>query len=141
MYAGDIFTYSVLSKNPEAFSGYIPDFTSFGFISDQESLTLMNGVPSSFTGHYVAHIPEALVKQGNYYDVEGWIYIWWCIKTEPDYYDLQSSLGELDELTEQSILAVENNSGYFGFNWDSYYIYGYTNTTQELWTILQQIRN
>ena len=140
MEEGDSFTHSILDERPDAFAGYIPDFAAFGFIAEQEYLSLKNNEPYSFEGHYVAHVPEELVKESNYYSVEGWTYIWWCVKSNPDYYDSQNSLGELDELTEQVILGIEGNSGHFGFFWSGYYIEGYTNTPPELWMILQQIR-
>ena len=137
--AGDTFTFSTLDEHPDAFEGYIPDFAAFGFIAEQQALTLRNDVPCSFEGHYVAHAPEKLVKESNYYDVEGWTYIWWCIRSGPDFYPLQNSLGEQYNLTEQSILGIAETGGYFGFNWNDFYIEGYTNTPQELWMILQEI--
>ena len=136
---GDFYTYSTLNEHPDAFAGYVPDFVAFGFVAEQELLSFKNDEPYYFEGHYVAHAPEALVRENNYYNIEGWTYIWWCIKSDPDYYDHQNSLGELDTLTEQSILEVAENSGYFGFFWRDYFIHGYTNTPQELWIVLQRI--
>ena len=137
--AGDSFTGAMLDERPYAFAGYIPDFAAYGFVAEQEYLGLKNNEPYFFEGHYVANAPEELVKASSYYDVEGWTYIWWCIKSAPDYYDRRKSLGELDELSEQIILGVTENSGYFGFFMNDYYIEGYTNTPQELWAILQKL--
>ena len=137
--AGDSFTHSTLDEHPYAFAGYIPDFAAFGFIAEQQALTLKNEIPYSFEGHYVAHAPEELVKESNYYSIEGWTYIWWCVKSNPDYDDSRRGLGELDELTEQIIMGITEIGGYFGFFWSDYYIEGYTNTPEELWVILQHI--
>ena len=134
--AGDTFTSSTLNEHPNAFAGYIPDFAAFGFVAEQEYLSLKNNEPYSFEGHYVAHAPEELVKASDYYCVEGWTYIRWCIKSNPDNYDHQNSLGELDTLTEQIILGIAENDGYFGFFWRGCFIEGFTNTPQELWMII-----
>jgi len=138
--AGDSFTHSNLGEIPDAFVGYIPDFAAFGFIAAQDAVTLKNGELYNYDGYYVAHAPEELVKTGNYYYVEGWTYIWWCIRTSPDFYDLQNSLGNLDELSEQIILGIAGNSGRFDFYWDGYIIQGYTNTPHELWAVIQSIQ-
>ena len=125
--AGDIFTFSNLDRNPDAFAGYIPDFATFGFVAEQELLSLKNVEPYYYEGHYAAH------------GVEGRKYILWCIKTDPDYYDRQNSIGELNELTEQIVLGIAENSHRFDFSWNSYIIQGYSNAPQELWAIIQHI--
>lgn len=135
--AGDSFTYIKLTQMPDAFIGYIPNFSEFGFIEETDTLTLKNGEPYAFEANYVAHADAELVKVSAYYDVEGWTNIHWYITTAPDYYDLQDNLGELHELTEQMVLdALENNTN-LAFTWAGYFIRIYSNTPQEVWAILE----
>lgn len=134
--SGILFSNVTLSEKPNAFYEYIPDFAEFGFIEEFNSLTLKNGEPYKFEANYVAHADPELVKESSYYSAEGWTNIHWCITTEPSVYDLQDSLGDLEELNEQLIADKLKNSSNFAFVWDEYFIRIYTNTPQEVWRIL-----
>lgn len=72
MDAGDEYTYTSLAETPNVFNDYLPDFSSFSFIEETTSISLKNGIPVHFEGHYVAHASEKLVKAQDYYDVEGY---------------------------------------------------------------------
>ena len=141
--AGDHFTTIRLDEMPDAFSGYIPDFAAFGFIEEWHYLSLKNGVPYQFEGQFIAHAPEELVKEGKYYDVAGWTIIHWCIVTNPDYFYISESIGELNELTEQVVLSgfdsTRNQSG-ITFTWDGLFIKIYSNTGQELWEVIRSLQ-
>ena len=141
--AGDHFTVIKLEQMPDAFSGYIPDFASLGFIEETNYLQLKNGAPYAYEGQFIAHVPEELVKQGSYYDIDGWTIIHWCIATNPEYYLLSESLGELDSLTEQLVYDQFDSSGNQSkvvFAWDGLLIQIYSNTAQELWEVLQLLQ-
>jgi hypothetical protein len=140
--AGDHITSVTLAQMPEAFSGYIPDFAAHGFIEETDYLTLRNGLPYAFAGHYIAHAAEDLVKAGSYHDVEGWTIIHWCILTEPEYYELPESLGELRGLTEQAVLGRfdgSRNQSSVSFTWDGLFFKIYSNSAPELWAILETL--
>jgi len=84
-----------------------------------------------------------LVKEGSYYDVEGWTIIHWCIMTNPEYYYIPESLGEIDELTEQDVLSQfdsSRNQSSISFTWDGLFIKVYSNTAQELLAVLQSVK-
>ena len=138
--AGDHFTSIKLEQMPDAFEGYIPDFSAFGFIEETNYLQLKNGTPYAYEGHFIAHAPEELVKEGAYHGVAGWTTIHWCIFTNPEYYSLAESLGELNELTEEIVLSrfdsSRNQSG-VSFTRDGVFIKVYSNTAHELWAVLE----
>jgi hypothetical protein len=138
--AGDHFTSVQHGQMPEAFEGYIPDFATFGFMEETNYLQLKNGAPYAYEGQFIAHAPEELVKDGTYYNIEGWTIIHWGIFTNPEYYMLAESLGELDELTEEAVLSKfdsSRNQSSVSFTWDGIFITVYSNTAQELWDILK----
>ncbi|MCQ2431334.1 MAG: hypothetical protein MJ175_01885 [Clostridia bacterium] len=106
MDAGDEYTLSSLADVPAAFSGILPDFASFGFLEEVDYVTLKNGVPVRFEGHYAAHVDEALIKGGNYYEEDGYSSIHWCVLAEPDVYDLERSLGDIQTLTREQVTEI-----------------------------------
>ena len=140
MDAGDKIEHMSLEKHPDAFAGCIPDFNALGFIEEYTTLTLKNGQPYAFEANYIAHADAKQVKEGNYYDVEGWTNIHWCIITQPDYYELQESLGGLGELTRQMVFDELKDNSNFGFSWNGNQIRVFTNTPQETWEMIESIR-
>ena len=123
--AGISFTHSDLEQNPDAFAGYIPDFAAFGFSEVYGTLSLRNDEPYSF---------QALYRKGTT-DVT------WYIKAQPDYYELQESLGEFDDLTWQIISEkLPRIGGNFAFIWNSHFIKIYSNSAPEVWALLETLR-
>jgi hypothetical protein len=142
METGDNFTQISLEQMPDAFDGYIPDFAAFGFIEGTSALTLKNGVPYAYEGQYIAHAPEESVKASDYYHIPGWTIIHWCIYSDGTSIYVNESMGELDELTEQSVFDRFDSSGNqsnITFTWNGLWITVYSNTPQELWTILETL--
>lgn len=140
---GDEFTVIKLDQMPDAFSNHIPGFDVFGFIESSSVLVLKNGIPYSYEGQYIAHVPEEQVKDGNYYDSPGWTIIHWCVFSDPDYYYIQESLGDLSELTEQLVFNQfdsSRNQSRIIFTWDGLLILIYSNTAQELWSVIQSLQ-
>jgi hypothetical protein len=84
-------TSSTLDEYPDAFENYIPDFDAWGYVLGENNISLKDGKPFGFEGHYYV------------YSDEGKVEIHWCVNAEPDYYDQQESLGDISELTEQMI--------------------------------------
>lgn len=109
MEAGDNYIHSSLAETPDAFAAYLPDFEAFGFIHETDYVSLKNGVPVRFEGHYVAHVSEEAVQDQSYYDLDGYTTMHWCITTEPDYYDLAECAGRLEDLTEEQVTDILTN--------------------------------
>jgi hypothetical protein len=112
---GAEYTYSDLNEYPNALSEYIPDFDALGYVLGGNYVTLKNGEPVRFEGHYYTGGDESLVKNGNFSSKDGWMEIHWCADKEPDYYDKQASLGDISELTEEQVTDSISESGYFAF--------------------------
>jgi hypothetical protein len=141
--AGDNFTYTGLGETPGAFAGYIPDFYALGYFMESDHLTLKNGVPYAFEGQYIGNVPEESVKDWTFYDYEDWTLIHWCVMTEPEYYYLAESLGDLNELTEQAVYDCfdePGNQSNVSFYWDGLFIKVYANSARELWAVLETLK-
>ena len=148
---GERFDYSSLSETPDAFTGYIPDFAANGFLEESSRVNLKNGIPWSFEGRYVAHVPAELIREGmgTYYDaqgkkIEGQTYIQWSITPISDryeFYDMYSkmSLGDINGLTEKVVLEALDNYPFIIFTWDGYFIYVSTDSPREAWMIIQKM--
>ena len=137
---GDEYTYTSLSETPDAFADYLPDFLSFGFVEETTGITLKNGIPVWFEGHYVAHADEELVKSQNYYDVEGYTQIHWCICAEPDVYDLDGCLGDISTLTcEQISHILKNGDNKVKFMQDDLLIIVYPDNADEAWALIESL--
>ncbi|WP_310601513.1 hypothetical protein [Anaerosporobacter sp.] len=141
MEAGDCYTSVLLDEYPDAFSNYLPDFESFGFIASETHLLLKNGVPVSFEGHYVAHVEESLVMAGNYYDVQGHTKMHWCFNTEPDIYDLQRCLGELDTMTEDIVKDALSKESSIAFTWGDNVVIIYPDSPDEAWELIASLQS
>jgi hypothetical protein len=140
--AGDNFTSVKLEEKPEAFAGYIPDLAALGYIEETNYLSLKNGSPYAYEGHFIGNVPEEAVRLGSYYDVKGWTVIHWCVFTNPDYYMLDESLGDLGDLTEQMVYSrfdSSRNQSSISFTWDGFYIRVYSNSAEELWQVLKML--
>ena len=138
--AGYEMKYVKFNEYPDAFSGYIPDFAAFGFTDESTTLSLKYGQPYAFEAHYIAHAPAEFVREGNYYDVEGWTNIHWCIATETDYYEAEKSLGKLEDLTWQMVKDELEKESNIKFMWDGMLISVYTNTPEETWAVLETLQ-
>ncbi len=137
---GDEYTYTSLSETPDAFADYLPDFLSFGFVEETTGITLKNGIPVWFEGHYVAHADEELVKSQNYYDVEGYTQMHWCICAEPDVYDLDGCLGDISTLTKEQISHIlENGDSKVKFMQDDLLIIVYPDNADEAWALIESL--
>ncbi|MGE4484108.1 MAG: hypothetical protein AB7C97_03215 [Oscillospiraceae bacterium] len=139
--SGDEYTTSSLAEYPNAFSDCLPDFTAFGFVLSEEYLSLKNGEPESYEGHYVAHVDdETLVKESTYYNVEGYTELHWCVFSEPDIYDLQECVGKLDDLTEAQVLAVLAENSSISFKCGDCVIKIYPSLESEAWELIESLR-
>lgn len=137
---GDEYTHTSLSETPDAFVDYLPDFSSFGFIEETTSISLKNGIPVRFEGHYVAHADEELVKSQDYYDIEGYTKMHWCIFAEPDVYDLDGCLGDINTLTQEQITHIlENEDNKVKFMQDDLLIIVYPDDAAEAWELIESL--
>jgi hypothetical protein len=139
---GDNFTSTNLSKTPGAFAGYIPDFAALGYVKETDYVSLKNGAPYAFEGHYIANAPEEAVKDGSFYNYDGWTVVHWCVRTEPEYYDVIQSLGELEGLTQRDIYECfdkPGNQSRVTFTYKDALIVVYGNSAGELWEVLETL--
>lgn len=138
---GDNYTHTSLDESPDAFRDYLPDFSSFGFIEENTTVSLKNGVPESFEGHYVAHVPEDKVKNHEYYDVEGFTTMHWCITRNPDVYDLEGNLGDINDLTKEQVISIlENGENKIKFIQERHLVIIYPKDPQELWLLIESLQ-
>ncbi len=141
MEAGDSYQLATLADHPDAFSQYLPDFASYGFIETQVLLDLKNGEPISFDGHYVAHVDEETAKAGTYYDVEGHTTMYWSFDTEPDFYESQQCIGDFSELTEEMVAEELSKEGSVAFMWDGGCVTVYPDDASEAWALIESLKN
>lgn len=132
-------TYSSLEENPEAFCFYIPDFEKFDYVLGENCLVLKNGEPYSFEGHYYTGVDKDSVKNGSYHEKDGWMEVHWCIDTKPDYYDLQKCLGDISELTKQSVMDALSEGSNFSFMLNDCFIKVYTKEAEQAWMLLESL--
>ncbi len=136
---GDQFTYERLEDHPGAFAGLLPDFEVFGYLMGENVLSLKNGAPVAFEGHFYSGLDAEVLESGDFYDKTGWTEIHWCIDTEPDYYDLQESMGDLTDLTEQMAADRLTAASSVSFMMDGCFVKIYVKSAAELWPVLRSL--
>lgn len=140
--AGDNYTDSTLSETPDAFREILPDFAAFGFVEESSYVTLKNGTPVRFEGHYVAHADEDKVKRQEYYDEPGYTTMHWCVFAEPDVYDMDGCLGDIGTLTRDQIVRIlpcEDNK--LKFTQDGLLIIVYPDSPAEVWELIESLQS
>lgn len=141
MNAGDNYTDATLAEAPDAFREYLPDFSEFGFVEEAAYVSLKNGNPVHFEGHYVAHADAEKVKNQEYDDIEGHTKMHWCILAEPDVYALEGNLGNINSLTrEQVIHILENEDNKLKFMQDDLLTIVYPDNAEEAWTLIASLQ-
>ncbi len=142
MEEGDQFEIVARKECPRAFQECLPDFSALGFTEAEAHVTLKNGEPYRFEGHYIGRVPEEVVLAGDYYEAEEWTEVHWCIATEPDVYEKQESIGELEDLTEEAALAQLEENRKLAFWWKGYLITVYINTdkqaAEDAWRVIRR---
>jgi hypothetical protein len=142
MSLGVEYTYSNLDEYPDALADYIPDFDVLGYVRGDNYVGLKDGEPIRFEGHYYTGGDESLVTDGYYWAEDGWREIHWCVTVEPDYYDLQESLGDIPKLTEQLITDTLSEGSSFAFTIGDCFIKVYAKESQahEAWLAVESLR-
>lgn len=140
MEAGDVYRSCTLAEQPDAFSDYLPDFAGYGFKEVSAHLELKNDTPVRFEGCYVDHMDKALTEIEEYYDAGGYTLIW-CFETEPNVYDLQSSAGELKDLTKKQVLGILEQENSITFTWDGFCTTVYPQEAEEAWVLIQSLQD
>ena len=104
---GDLYTYTTLRETPDAFSGSLPDFSAYGFVYEDSIVTLKNGQPTAFEGFYVSNVTEEQAESGEYTAGENdVVQIHWCLKAEPDDYDLDGCIGEVKSISRDQVFRL-----------------------------------
>ncbi len=133
---GSEITSSTINEHPEVFSNVLPHFEDYGYLLGENHLLFKDGKPLDYEGHYYNGITQDLIDSGEYLFQDGWTEIHWCITTEPDYYDLQASLGELSSLSEQQVKDLLNTDGKISFMLNGYMIKIYSRDSDIVWNML-----
>lgn len=141
MDAGDHYTDSTLTETPDAFREYLPDFSGFGFVEETSYVSLKNGNPVHFEGHYVAHVDAEKVQNQEYYDTEGYTQMHWCILAEPSVYDLDGNLGDVHSLTQKQVIRIlENEDNKLKFMQDDLLVIVYPDNAEEAWALIASLQ-
>lgn len=146
MDAGDQYTSSSLLKMPDTFSAYLPNFQTHGFIYETSEILLKNGEPVSLEAHYVSNATKEQVMNSEYKVGEnGCTTVHWCIETNPDVYEIESCIGELEELTREQILSLKpaddiTTETKVKFMQDGNVITVYASDIHQAWKLIESIR-
>lgn len=127
---GDVYTYLAHSALPEAFAGRLPDFAALGLDEGETCLTLKNGVPVSYEGHFALGEGEARERDA----------VHWCLTDAPDYYDLQAAVYTLAELDQSIVEEVLSNQSNLRFRWGDSCVAVYTHHPQLAWELVRQLQ-
>lgn len=129
-----------LTDCPEAFAEQIPDFETFGYFLGEHYLQLKDGVPYAFEGHYYTGVTPEQVENGSYFEMDGWTEIHWCIDAQPDYYDLQTCMGDISELEQEQVINALNEGSNFSFLKDGMFIKVYCKNAAEAWNAVESMK-
>lgn len=141
MSAGDNVTVTSLAETPDAFHDYLPSFSEFGFVEESTTVVAKNGVPVRFEGHYVGHVDAEKVQSQEYYDMDGFTTMHWCVFAEPDVYDLEGNIGDIHSLTKEQItqiLSKEDNK--VKFMQDGLLVIVYPSDVDEAWELIESVK-
>lgn len=104
---GDCYTYTTLDAMPEAFSGSRPDFAARGFVCGYSTVTLKNEQPVAFEAVYVSNVTREQAESSEYTPGENGVdQIHWCLKAEPDVYELAGCIGDVESVTKEQLLSL-----------------------------------
>ena len=111
-----------LADYPGAFADQIPDFEALGYFLGGHYLQLKDGKPYTFEGHYYTGVDPVRVEGGSYLELEGSTEIHWCVNAQPDYCDLQNSMGDISEMTQAQVTEVLTERSNFSFMLDDVFV-------------------
>lgn len=135
------FTSVKLADYPEAFADQIPDFETLGYSLGEHFLRLKDGAPHAFEGHFYTGVTPQQVQDGSFYGMDGWTEIHWCINTQPDYYDMQTCMGDISELTQAQVIEALTESSSFSFMMDGVFIKVYCEDAMEAWNAVRSLKS
>lgn len=141
MEKGDKYTSVTLADEPTAFVEMLPDFSEFGFILGENYVQLKNGEPVRFEGHYYKNVTEEQVKDGSFYDAAECVEVHWCIDMEPSVYDIQESMGNLNDITEQQVLNALSDGSKLVFEQSGGIITVYPDDANDAWQLIKSLQN
>ena len=97
-------------------------------------------MPYTFEGHYYTGVTPEQVEDGSYFEMDGWTEIHWCIDTQPDYYDLQSCMGDISELEQEQVINALSEGGKFSFLKNGVFIKVYCKNAAEVWNAVESMK-
>lgn len=141
MDAGDDYTGSTLAQTPDAFAGVLPDFASFGFVEVDSSVSLKNGVPVRFEGHYAAQEGKEQTDSGEHDAAQERTKVHWCVTSEPDVWDLERCIGDLNDLTQEKVKHIlENGENKLVFTQNGLLVTIYPDDAETAWMLIESLK-
>lgn len=145
---GDLYTVCTLAQQPDAFLEELPDFAGLGFVEQDTAVSLKNGTPVEFQGHYA--YPEGEETEAGAVgqaeegaeavdgmDVDR---MHWCITREPGFYDLKACIGDLRDLTLEQITQVLGTKSNLKFRQGECVVTVYAKNPQEAWLLIESLQ-
>ncbi len=139
---GDVFTSFQAEELPKDVADYLPDFAELGYSLETGNGRNKNGQFYDYECHYVSGLSRE-DAQNPIYDSNIRMIVWWVVETDPDYYDKQAVMGQLEDLTQDSITEVLEKKKSITFMWNDYCVtlgIGAYVPTEEGWRIIQSIQ-
>lgn len=151
MEKGDHYTSSRYTEMPdsEALQGlaaYLPSFEAFGFACQEVYVTSKNGTPISFEGHFISGVTDEQLESMEYtVGEERCTTIHWCLDAEPETYEWEGCIGNLEELREsqiRSLMPVDEVTTEIkiSFTQGNCVITVYTSDVGEAWKLIDSLR-
>ena len=143
---GDKYDYTVLNEIPDAFSGYLPDFAANGFVCETVTVNLKNEIPVEMEAYMVSGVTKDQAETGAYTVGEnGVVQIQWCLKMEPDYYDLEWIGDNLENLTKEKVVGLKpvdniTTQTKIRFMQDGKAVTVYTTDVNKAWELIESIK-
>ena len=144
--AGDLYMYTTLKEMPNVFSDSLPDFSAYGFVCGSSTVTLKNERPVAFEAVYVSNVTGEQAENGEYTAGENGVeQIHWCLKAEPDFYDLAGCIGEIESVSEDQVLNLVpadnvTTQTKIQLRQGDYVVIIYTTDISQAWKLIESIQ-
>ena len=125
---------------PDAFCDQLPNFEELGYFLGEHYLQLKDGVPSTFEAHYYTGVTPEQVEDGSHYQMTGWTELHWHVTSEPDYYEVDGSIGDISVLTTEHIEEALQKNSHFSFMMGDVYVWVGTKSPVEAWKAIESLK-
>ena len=134
------YTLAQLAVYPDAFSAQIPNFEELGYFLGENVLQLKDGVPSTFEAHYYTGVTPEQVEDGSYYQMSGWTEIHWHVTSQPDYYEVEGSIGDISVLTKEHVADALQKTSHFSFMMGDVFVWVNCKDAAKVWAVIETLK-